>query len=131
MNRLPSFSRRRTAHLRLGRRGERIACRLLKNLGLSIITRNYRTRRGEIDIVARDGVILCFVEVKTRRRSQHARPGEMVTNKKQTKIIHAARQYIHRLGNPRLLYRFDIVELIFSGRWISDAHYWPNAYKEK
>ena len=128
---LSPFSRRRAAHLRLGQKGEHIACRLLKNLGLTIITRNYRDRQGEIDIVARDGTILCFVEVKTRRRSQYSSPAEAVTAKKQESIIRTAQRYIHQLGNPHLLYRFDIIELVFSGRCISSARYWPNAYKEK
>ena len=59
----------RAAHLVLGRRGEEAAVRLLLAKGYTILARNWRVRSGELDIVARDGRTLVFVEVKTRRRS--------------------------------------------------------------
>ncbi|MBT4819215.1 MAG: YraN family protein, partial [Lentisphaerae bacterium] len=64
--------------MRLGRRGERIAARLLREVGYDVLARNFRAEAGEIDIVARDGETLCFVEVKTRRRIGKARPAAAV-----------------------------------------------------
>lgn len=66
----------RAAHLVLGRRGEEAAVRLLLAKGYTILARNWRIRSGELDIVARDGRTLVFVEVKTRRRSGFYRPGD-------------------------------------------------------
>ena len=62
-----NFSLKRKAHLRLGRRGESLCAALLKHKGMVILARNFRTSYGELDIVARDGGTLVFVEVKTLR----------------------------------------------------------------
>ena len=82
---------------------------------MCIIQRNYVGPRGEIDIIARDGSVLCFVEVKTRRRSVKSRPADSVTSEKKKRIIRTAKRYLAQLGNPSIIYRFDIVEIIFSG----------------
>ena len=77
-----SFAKRRSAHIRLGEKGERLARRLVINLGMEILARNYRGPHGEIDLIARDGVALCFIEVKTRRYSKRSRPADAVTLEK-------------------------------------------------
>ena len=125
-----SFATRRAAHLRLGRRGERLARRLLRELGLDILALNYRSAAGEIDIVARDGNTLCFVEVKTRRHAAKARPAEAVGRAKRSRIIRTAHRYLRELGRPPVLYRFDIVEVVLQRRRVLAAHYWPQAFTE-
>lgn len=64
----------RAAHLALGRRGEAAACRLLEAKGFDILARNWRVKAGELDIVARDGAGVVFVEVKTLHRKGFFRP---------------------------------------------------------
>jgi putative endonuclease len=125
------FGRRRAAHLRLGRRGERIARTLLLRLGLDVLTTNYRTAQGEVDIVAREGTMLCFVEVKTRHRQVHARPADAVGREKRRRIIRAARRYRRDIGWPAIPHRYDIVEIVLNGRRLCDARYWPGAFTEE
>ena len=110
------FSRRRAAHLRLGRRGEALACRVLRAAGNEVLARNYQARHGEIDIVARDAETLCFVEVKTRRRSINSTPGEAVGTAKRGRICAAAREYLRSIGIPAVTYRFDIIEVVLPQR---------------
>ncbi|MCK5803604.1 MAG: YraN family protein [Lentisphaeria bacterium] len=115
----------------LGRRGEKLAARVLRELGLDILARNYRTTRGEIDIVAREGTTLCFVEVKTRHRSLRSRPADAVGTAKRQRIIRAAKQYLREIGRPRIVYRYDIVEVIVRGRRVEDMRYWRSAFSEE
>jgi putative endonuclease len=125
------FGRRRAAHLRLGQRGERLARTLLGRLGLDVLTTNYRTAQGEVDIVAREGTTLCFVEVKTRHRQAHARPADAVGHEKRRRIMRAARRYRRDLGWPAIPHRYDIVEIVLSGRRVRDVRYWPGAFSEE
>src|SRR3954452_23162470 len=83
----------------LGDRGENIAARFLRNLGYKIIVRNFRCEMGEIDIVARDGKTLVFVEVKTRAYDDPT-PEEQVNHVKQSQITKAAKFYLSRYGVP-------------------------------
>jgi putative endonuclease len=124
------FRQRRAAHLRLGRRGERCACRALRELGLEILARNYRTGQGEIDIVARDEETLCFIEVKTRRRQTDARPAEAVGPAKRRRIVQAANRYLREIGHPPVVHRYDIVEVIVNGRRVDALRHWPGAFTE-
>lgn len=125
------FRQRRAAHLRLGRRGEGLAKSLLRRLGLDVLTTNYRTLQGEVDIVARDGTTLCFVEVKTRHRQLLSRPADAVGREKRRRIIRAARRYRRDLGWPAITHRYDIVEIVFEGRRLRDVRYWPGAFTEE
>lgn len=78
--------------------------------GLTIVGRNYRTRLGEIDLIARDGEYLVFVEVRMRAGGSHGGALESITAAKQRRIIAAARQYLMRF--PRVPpCRFDVVSL--------------------
>ena len=95
---------------------------------MEIVFRNYSGPHGEIDIVARDGSILCFVEVKTRRHSVISRPADSVTPEKQKRIIRTANRYLMQLGNPQIIYRFDVIELVFSDRRPIDIRFWPNEF---
>lgn len=114
--RLPSFPRRRAAHLRLGRRGESLACRVLATQGVEILVRNYRSPRGELDIVGRDGVTLCFIEVKTRRKAVRTTPGDAVGRERRARMVRAGDDYLRDIGSPAVPYRFDIVEIVWPRR---------------
>lgn len=111
----------------LGDRGERAAARYLRRKGLRIIVRGYRTRFGEIDLIARDGETLVFVEVKSRRRGV---PAEAVTPEKQRRITLAALHFLrkHRLLEVRS--RFDIVAIVWpDGRDEPEIEHIANAFE--
>ena len=127
----PRFRRLRAAHLRLGRRGEKLAARLLRELGVDVLVRNYRGNSGEVDIVAREQGVLCFVEVKTRRRLYRSRPGEAVGRGKRERLIRTAHQYLREIGRPAIPYRFDVVELVLDGRRVRDVRYLRGAFTEE
>ncbi|HZK23929.1 MAG TPA: YraN family protein [Oscillospiraceae bacterium] len=93
----------------LGRRGEELAAAYLTKHGYQVLVQNWRCERGELDLVARDGQLLVFIEVKTRRSQRHGTPAEAVDARKQEKIRHLALQYIHLTGNTAPAYRFDVV----------------------
>jgi putative endonuclease len=94
----------------LGQRGEHEAARWLRRHGFRILVRGYRTSRGEIDLIAREGDTLVFIEVKTRRAGE---PAEAVTPEKQRRVALAALHFLkrHRLLDERS--RFDVVALVW------------------
>jgi len=103
----------RSVHrLILGKTGEDLACRELRRRGYAILARRYRTRVGEIDIVARDGPTVVFVEVKTRTGSAYGEPCEAVGLAKQRKIWLMASDYLLRQGWDDRPCRFDVVAII-------------------
>src|ERR671923_3065207 len=103
----------KSAHLRRGARGEKLACRYLKRNGYKILFRNFRGRSGgEIDVVCRDNDTLVFIEVKTRGREDFGRPVEAVDREKRKRISRGALAWLRMLDNPDILFRFDVVEVI-------------------
>src|SRR5258708_26194203 len=93
-----------------GARAEALAADFLVAQGLAIVTRNFRTRRGEIDLIARDGTTLVFVEVRLRRNPAFGGAGASITAAKSARLTAAARAYIATLGaDPPC--RFDAVLL--------------------
>jgi putative endonuclease len=94
----------------LGDRGERAAARYLRRKGMRVIVRGYRTRLGEIDLIARDGDTLVFVEVKSRRQGV---PAEAVTPEKQRRITLAALHFLRKHGLLDVRSRFDIVAIVW------------------
>ncbi|MGD2076691.1 MAG: YraN family protein [Gammaproteobacteria bacterium] len=92
-----------------GDRAEELACRYLKQRGLRLLSRNYRCRRGEIDLIMRDGDSLVFVEVRYRRQTAFGRAAETVSATKQARIIHCAHWYINQHGAWNKPARFDVV----------------------
>ena len=94
----------------LGERGERAAARHLRRSGLRVITRGYRTTQGEIDLIAREGDVLVFVEVKTRRSGN---PAEAVTLEKQRRLTLAGLQFLRRFGLLDQRVRFDVVSIVW------------------
>ncbi len=95
---------------------------------MKILERNYAGPHGEIDIIARDGSILAFIEVKTRRKSWRSRPADAVTASKKKHIINTAQRYLRQLRNPAIVHRFDVVEIIFIGRQLIEVRYWSNEF---
>ncbi len=95
----------------LGKTGEDIACRELRRRGYEILTRRFRTRLGELDIVARDGATIVFVEVKTRTSTKFGTPSEAVTALKQRKVWLMASDYLHRQRLYDRPCRFDVVAI--------------------
>ncbi|RKX69611.1 YraN family protein [candidate division WOR-3 bacterium] len=92
--------------------GEEIAVEYLKRAGFEIVDRNYRTRRGEIDIIARNREGLRFVEVKMRRRGTMVPPQEAIDLRKMRRIIAAAREYLarnHLVGKE--FCHFDVIAI--------------------
>ncbi|MGN6628068.1 MAG: YraN family protein [Tepidisphaeraceae bacterium] len=94
----------------LGERGENVAAKFLTNAGYKILQRNFRTKVGEVDIVARQGRTLVFVEVKTRV-DEHVRPEDQVDATKQHQITKAADVYLSRFGFPQPPARFDVIAI--------------------
>jgi putative endonuclease len=121
-----SFKSLRAKHLRLGRRGERFAARLLRHQNYEILVRNYNSPRGEIDIVARDGKTVVFVEVKTRYYTTKNRPAAGLRLEQIKRISRAGLYYINSLQHENVLYRFDLIEIICN-RWdIIEAYHWDD-----
>jgi len=94
--------------------GEVLAARFLRDKGYRIMSSNYRSRFGEIDIIAQDGQYIVFVEVKARSENSFYMPREAVTEDKQEKILKTAALYI-RAYPSNLQPRFDVVEV-----WVTD-----------
>ena len=122
------MQRIQAARRRLGRLGEKIAVRVLEELGMECLVRNFRYRRDEIDLVCRDGVVLCFVEVKTRGKRGWHRPAEAVNSAKQRNIIRASRGYLRTIGKPKLTCRYDIVEVLFEHGRLAEVHHLLGAF---
>ncbi|MFU8779853.1 MAG: YraN family protein [Kiritimatiellia bacterium] len=102
-------------HLEVGRWGEQVAEQHLRAAGLRIRARRLRVgKRDEIDLLAQDGDQLVFVEVKTRRTELFGRPIAAVDRAKRQHMSRAAVRYIKRLANPKIYFRFDVVEVIGS-----------------
>ena len=97
------------ARQRLGVDGETMACEELEKLGYSIIERRYRTRFGEIDVIANDAGTVVFVEVKTKTDSSFSDPVESVTKQKQRRLVSMAEQYAAYNALDTTPCRFDIV----------------------
>lgn len=103
--------RRPTPH-RLGERGERIAAAHLESTGWTVLDRNVRWGRREIDLVIRRDGLLAFVEVKTRSGPGFGPPHEAVTWKKRREIEAVARYYLARMRARDLDVRFDVVAIV-------------------
>lgn len=96
----------------LGTFGEDEACRFLGKNGCKIVDRNYRVRGGEIDVVARHGKTVLFVEVKTRTSSKFAEPWENVGYRKRKNLKTAARIYIEEHPLHGCDFRFDVISIV-------------------
>jgi putative endonuclease len=97
----------------LGQSGEEAALEYLRRKKYEILERGFRFHRGEIDVIARDGETLVFIEVKTRQKWEHGLPEESVTPAKQRQIRRIAEAYLALNGLPDIPCRFDILSLYF------------------
>jgi putative endonuclease len=118
LNLLPSAATSKGQHF------EQIAERWLQARGLQPVTRNYRCRGGEIDLIMRQGDTLVFVEVRYRANATHGGAASSVTRRKQHKIVLAARHYFkqHAINEANQACRFDVIA--FEGDqpdWIQNA----------
>jgi len=118
----------RPANLRRGEAGERAAEAHLRKLGLKFLARNYRSHRGEIDLVFREGDCLAFVEVKTRAPDAWARPAAAVDARKRRLLSQTALDYLRAINNPEVKIRFDIVEVLMEGDRVVELRHLPNTF---
>ena len=100
----------------LGRRGELLAKRHLQDTGYAILEANFRTRLGEIDLVAQRDDCLVFVEVRTRRGGSLGTPEESMTAKKREHLIAAAHEYLQSRGLEDSQWRIDFIAVEMDGR---------------
>jgi len=98
--------------LDLGAAGERAAAKFLRQAGLRIIGKNFRTPIGEIDLIALDVDTIVFVEVKTLRSDEAADPENRVDRRKQDKLFRVAHDWLTRHRYPDRSYRFDAVSVV-------------------
>ena len=107
----------------LGRRAEDRALRYIADAGLRLLSRNFRRRVGEIDLVMLDGDCLVFVEVRFRHAAGFAHPGITVDRHKQKKITRTASLYLAANSRfARRAVRFDVVAIVGDGiEWVRDA----------
>lgn len=104
-----------TADAAMGHRGEDLAHRYLRSKGLAILSRNYRPGGdSEVDIVARDGEVTVFVEVKARASAEYGSPDRAIGAEKQKHIIRAARAFTTRAGIEWNQVRFDTISIVFT-----------------
>ena len=101
-----------TKRQQFGKKSEELAAWYLKKNGYKILEQNYRTRLGEIDIIAKDKKTIVFVEVKSRRSIRYGSPKWSVTYQKQRKISMVALQYLKKTRQTDATARFDVVAVI-------------------
>lgn len=101
-------------HLYLGASGEETAANFLKENGYKIIVRNYKTKLGEIDIIAKDKDTFAFIEVKTRRSNRFGSSLEAISKVKQRQISKAALHYLKENNLLNKKARFDVVSVAYS-----------------
>jgi putative endonuclease len=120
-NRLPR-------HLVHGRLGERAARKHLRRLGLKFLAANFRSPRGEIDLVFREADCLVFVEVKTRSSEDWTRPAAAVNAERRRRLTRAALDYLRLVNHPPIKVRFDIVEVLLADGEVSELRHLPNTF---
>lgn len=112
-----------------GKIGEDSVCEYLRTNGINILGRNFRTKFGEIDIIANEDDTLIFIEVKARTNKRYGNPCEAVTYKKQKAISAAAILYIAENNLTDKNVRFDVAEVILNPGNTASVHYIENAFE--
>jgi putative endonuclease len=113
--------------LATGNYGERVAAAFLRRHGYKVLTRNYKTDSGEIDLVCRHDDILVFVEVKTRAHKV-VRPAEAIDARKEEALRNTARRYLSLLDRDDITWRFDAVEVQLTTGEIPACTLLPNYF---
>ncbi len=134
-------------HLRRGRLGERAAKKHLQRQGMKFLTANFRSPRGEIDLIFRaeepllpsaswksrltrnPTPCLVFVEVKTRSSEEWTRPAAAVDKERRTRLTRAGLDYLRLLKKPPVKVRFDIVEVILADGAVKEVRHLPNTFE--
>jgi putative endonuclease len=114
---------------RLGADGEAAAEQSLEREGMKILARRFRCRAGEIDLVALDGKVVVFVEVKTRRDAAWARPADSVTSRKRDHMVRAARTFLAASGGTPPPCRFDVMEVLPGEEGILSVRHLRDAFR--
>jgi putative endonuclease len=112
----------------IGNYGERVAASFLLRHGYRVLTRNFKTAQGEIDLVCRHGEILVFVEVKSRADVDWVLPSEAIDERKEEALHATARRYLQLLGRDDITYRFDAVEVRLKPGEIPECTLIPNFF---
>ena len=115
-------------HLRRGILGEHAAKKHLRGLGLKFLTANFKSARGDIDRIFRDGDCLVFTEVKTRSSEAWTRPAAAVDARKRRLLSQTALDYLKLLRNPPVKIRFDIVEVFLTDGKVREVRHLPNTF---
>ena len=115
-------------HMRRGELGERAAKKHLQKLGLKFLTANFRSNRGEIDLVFREDDCLVFVEVKSRSSEDWTRAAAAVDARKRRLLSQTALDYLKLLKNPQVKIRFDIVEVLLADGEVREVRHLPNTF---
>ena len=114
---------------RLGAAGERLAADYLAARGYEILDRNVREGHAEVDLVARAGRTVAFVEVKTRAGGEYGHPLEAITRAKRREVERVAAAWVRTRGAPGDVYRFDAVAIIWSGGADPIVEHVPDAWR--
>ncbi|MBF0490188.1 MAG: YraN family protein [Candidatus Omnitrophica bacterium] len=113
----------------LGQFGEEYTCKYLQSKGYTILDRNFRNKIGEIDIIAQEGTVVCFIEVKTRRTMQYGAPFEAVHSSKQRKMVRMALSYLkYKFRTVDVLSRFDVISIYQAATEEPTLHHLRNAF---
>lgn len=112
----------------VGRRGEDLAAVFLEKSGFAIIERNFRCKGGEVDIVAREGKTLVFVEVKSRKTLTYGLPQLAVTPFKQRQISKAALTWLARNHKHDSPARFDVIAILLNNNYHHQIEHIKNAF---
>ena len=121
-------AKQKPEHLRRGEIGERASKKYLRQQGLKFLAANFRSARGEIDLVFRDNDCLVFVEVKTRSSEDWVRPAAYVNARKRRLLSQTALDYLRLLKNPPVKIRFDIVEVLLEDGAVREVRHLPNSF---
>lgn len=112
--------------IELGALGERLAYDYFHNNGYRIITRNFRSRGGEIDLIVETQQELVIVEVKTKYTAQIGEPWRAVTKRKQRQLIKMANEFVHKINSNKQV-RFDVISIVHNS-FRTDIEHIPNAF---
>lgn len=115
-------------NLRHGAIGEKAARKFLRKQGLKFLVANFRSERGEIDLVFKDEDCLVFVEVKARSSEEWVRPASAVDEERRWRLSRTALDYLRQIRNPKIKVRFDIVEVLLEGEKVGEVRHLPNTF---
>ena len=115
-------------HLAFGELGERAAKKHLQRLGMKFLTANFRSERGETDLIFREKDCLVFIEVKTRSSEEWTRPAAAVNAERRRRLTRCALDYLRLIKKPPIKLRFDIVEVLLKDGAVSEIRHLPNTF---